>query len=104
MTCSHYVLKFLLQHEYLKKKKLVFLSGARLNDTKTWKNTGFQFTLQCTDKSALQKAVAHLKSDVCWSIDGKLCPIFNYQMTDDKCVITVYPEAEPDDYDKGEKK
>ena len=88
-----YVIKFLLNMEQLKNKQLIFLSGTRLNDTKTWKNTGFQFILQCKDKEALQKAVSTLKKETCWTIGGKQCPIFNYQMSDNKCIITVYAEA-----------
>jgi hypothetical protein len=89
-----YIIKYLLNMEQLKKKQLIFLSGTRLNDTKTWKNTGFQFTLQCKDKEALKKAVSSLKSEVVWTIGGKQCPIFNYQMSDNKCIITVYAEAD----------
>ena len=87
-----YVLKFILNDEHLKKKKISFLSGTRVNDARSWKNTGFAFEIQCDDKKALEEAVKAVKKNVYWKIDGKQVPIFNYKMTGDICAITVYAE------------
>ena len=95
-----YVLKFILNSDFLKDKEVVFLSGARLNDTRSWKNTGFAFEVQSNDTSALKKAIDSVKKETVWTLDGKQVPIFAYQQTDDVFVITVYPEAAVEDYNK----
>ena len=89
------VLKYILNDENLKNKDVVFMSGARINDTRSWKNTGFAFELQCKDSKALEKAVKSVKEKTYWLYNGEEQPMFNYQMTDDICVITIYPEANP---------
>ena len=89
------VLKYIINDENLKKKDVVFMSGARINDTRSWKNTGFAFELQCKDKKALEKAAKSVKEKTQWLYKGEGLPLFNYQMSDDICVFTVYPEASP---------
>ena len=95
-----YILKFILNSDFLKDKEVNFLSGARLNDNRSWKNTGFAFELQSNDTSALKKAIDSIKKETVWILDGKQVPIFAYQQTDDVFVITVYPEAAVEDYNK----
>ena len=87
-----YVLKFIINNEHLHKKDVKFLSGARINDSRSWKNTGFAFELQCKDKKALEQAVKSVKEDTYWKLNGAQVPLFNYKMTDDICAITVYAE------------
>ena len=89
------VLKYILNDENLKGEKITFMSGARINDTRSWKNTGFAFELHCNDQKALEKAVQSVKEKTYWLDNGKEKPLFNYQMSDEICVITIYPEASP---------
>ncbi len=93
-----FVLKFILNDQHMEGKNLVFKSGTRVNDIRTWKNTGFSFELECKDIDALKKAVSTIKGKTYWVLDGQQCPIFNYQISGKTCVITVYPEAEPGDF------
>ena len=89
------VLKYILNDENLKGEKITFMSGARINDTRSWKNTGFAFELHCNDQKALEKAVQSVKEKTYWLDNGKEKPLFNYQMSGEICVITIYPEASP---------
>jgi hypothetical protein len=95
-----YVLKFILNSDFLYGKEVVFLSGTRLNDIRSWKNTGFAFELQSNDTDALKKAIDSIKKETVWTLDGKQVPIFAYQQTNDVFVITIYPEAAVEDYNK----
>ena len=97
-----YVLKFIINDEHLKDKKITFLSGARINDTRSWKNTGFAFDIQCNDKEALAKAVEAVKKNTFYNIGKKQVPLFNYKMNGDICSITVYAEK-VNEVDKSEK-
>jgi hypothetical protein len=85
-----YVLKFIMNDEHLKNKKLSFLSGARINDSRSWKNTGFAFEIQSDDEEALEKAVKAVKNDTRYNIGDQQVPLFNYKMNGDTCAITVY--------------
>ena len=87
-----YVLKFIMNDEHLKNKKLSFLSGARVNDSRSWKNTGFAFEIQSNDEEALEKAVKAVKNDTRYNIGNQQVPLFNYKMNGDTCAITVYAE------------
>ena len=89
------VLKYILNDENVKGEKITFMSGARINDTRSWKNTGFAFELHCNDQKALEKAVQSVKEKTYWLDNGVEKPLFNYQMSDEICVITVYPEINP---------
>ena len=89
------VLKYILNDENLKGEKITFMSGARINDTRSWKNTGFAFELHCNDQKSLEKAVQSVKEKTYWLDNGKERPLFNYQMSGEICVITIYPEASP---------
>ena len=86
------ILKLIINDENLKKKDVIFVSGARINDTRSWKNTGFAFELQCKDGKALEKAAQTVKDEIYWLYNGEKKPVFNFQMNGDNCVITVYPE------------
>ena len=88
-------LKYIINDENLKNKDVVFMSGTRVNDTRSWKNTGFAFELQSNDAGALEKAVENTKNNTKTTINGEEKLLFNYKMTDDTCVVTVYPEASP---------
>ena len=92
---SMVVLKYIINDENLKNKDVTFMSGARINDTRSWKNTGFAFELQCKDGKALEKAAKSVKEKTQWLYKGEELPLFNYQMSKDICVFTVYPEASP---------
>ena len=92
---SMVVLKYIINDENLKNKNVIFMSGARINDTRSWKNTGFAFELQCKDGKALEKAAESVKEKTKWLYKGEELPLFNYQRSDDICVFTVYPEASP---------
>jgi hypothetical protein len=97
-----YVLKFIINDEHLKNKKITFLSGTRVNDTRSWKNTGFAFDIQCNDKEALAKAVEAVKKATFYNIGKKQVPLFNYKMNGDICSITVYAEK-VNEVDKSDK-
>ena len=97
---SMVVLKYIINDENLKNKDVTFMSGARINDTRSWKNTGFAFELQCKDSKALEKAAESVKEKTQWLYKGEELPLFNYQMSEDICVFTVYPEASPLKYKK----
>ena len=89
-------LKYIINDENLKNKDVAFLSGTRVNDTRSWKNTGFAFELQSNDAGALKKAVENVKNNTKTKVNGDEKLLFNYQMSDDDvCVVTVYPEASP---------
>ena len=84
------ILKFILACDVLKGKKIVFASGARINDSRSWKNTGLAFELQCNDMNALSEAAKLVKEQTFWLIEGKEAPIFDYKINEKSCVITVY--------------
>ena len=88
-----YVLKLILNDEHLKKKEVAFLSGARLNDPNTWKNTGFWFVISSDDATALENAVKSIQSAIYWTKNGSRKEVFTYKMSGDKCTINVYPEV-----------
>jgi hypothetical protein len=91
-----YVLKFILNDANLKDKEVEFISGTRINDIRTWKNTGFCFELSCNDTTALSNAVKAVKEYTHWTMNGESHPMFTYKMADNNvCVIAVYPEEAP---------
>jgi hypothetical protein len=99
-----YLFKFILNNEHLKSKKLTFMSGTRINDVRTWKNTGFCFELKSDDTTALANALQNLKDEVYWSMEGERHPFFEYKEGNNGVfVISVYPEAEHDYDNKGGK-
>ena len=88
-----YVLKLILNDEHLKKKEVSFLSGARINDPNTWKNTGFWFVIGSNDITALKNACESIKSTLYWTKSGKKQNVFTYKVNGDKIIINVYPEV-----------
>jgi hypothetical protein len=84
------ILKFILACDVLKGKKVVFASGVRVNDSRSWKNTGLAFELQCNDMNALSEAVELVKEQTFWLIEGKEAPIFDYKIDGKSCMVTVY--------------
>ena len=95
-TDALYVLKIIMQETALQGAILTFTSGTRVNDSRSWKSTGFAFVLDCDDKSSLLTAVknARAKTD-----SETLGPnkkkikrhVFSYQNTDNGIAITIYP-------------
>jgi hypothetical protein len=94
-----YLLKFILNDNNLKDKEIEFMSGARINDIRTWKNTGYCFELKAKDSEALEKALKAIKKELQWTVNGEKRDFFAYQKTGETFVISVYPEA---DHDYGE--
>lgn len=90
---SLYVLKTIISQEELKDAIVYFLSGTRINDDRSWKSTGFAFTLSCNDKDALLEAVKKAKKQCVWygseNDDSKY--VFAYKKYDDGVMITLYP-------------
>ena len=88
-----YVLKLILNDQNMSKVKLEFTSGVRVNDIRTWKNTGFVFELHCNDQKQLKKALDNIKASSTWKMNGVEYPLFAYQQSGENFVISVYPEA-----------
>ena len=90
---SMYILKLLLNDENLKDKEVTFLSGARINDPNTWKNTGFWFVLGCNDSTAMKKALDSIKDDTAWYKNEENIDTFTYKQNGEKFLINIYPEV-----------
>ena len=84
------ILKLILNDQALKNKEVSFLSGTRVNDTKTWKSTGFAFVLDSNDKSALKDAIENVKKATTWLNGNKEQAIFEYKEADNGILIIVY--------------
>lgn len=87
------IFKFILNDQALKNKKVVFLSGTRVNDEKTWKSTGFAFVLTSNDTSALKDAIDNVLN-LTSTLDKDKTPIFEYKQTGDNFLIIVYAPIE----------
>ena len=81
------VLKLILNMDNLKGKTVTFLSGTRVNDTNSWKSTGFWFALHCDDMKALEAASKEVREDSSWH-EGKKS--FAYRVDSDCIQYTVY--------------
>jgi hypothetical protein len=88
-----YILKLLLNDENLKDKEVTFLSGARINDPNTWKNTGFWFVLGCNDSTAMKQALDSIKNDTAWYKNEQNVDTFTYKQNGEKFLINIYPEV-----------
>lgn len=90
------VLKIILNDEALKDASIYFLSGTRVNDTRSWKSTGFAFALSCDDSKSLLTAVKNAKDSCAWygSNDKTKKYIFAYKQYDKGVMITLYPPKE----------
>ena len=87
-----YLLKHILNHSNLQGKKLEFMSGVRVNDIRTWKNTGYVFELNCNDAKALQTTLDALRKEIVWTVSGESRSFFAYQQAESSFIISVYPE------------
>lgn len=89
-----YILKYLVNSDKLKKGTIHFKSGARLNDTATWKNTGFAIILEYKGSdSKMQEVLDDLLSDTTIKDGHKL---FAYKKSGSKFMITVYAPKQDD--------
>ena len=84
------ILKLILNDQALKKAKVSFLSGARINDVGTWSSTGFAFILSANDKSALEDAVKNVQEATTWLQGDKKQIIFEYKAVSEGIKIIVY--------------
>ena len=88
--CIYIINRVLNQHE-LKKQVIHFMSGTRVNHIKTWKNTGYSFTLECDNTKKLVKALETVREDTKWQIsDDNTQYLFDYKETGGSVVITAY--------------
>ncbi len=61
------ILKLIINDSALKDCEVNFDSGVRVNDTRSWKSTGFAFSITSEDSyDALVKAVENVKKDTMW--------------------------------------
>ena len=88
-----YILKLILNDQSLKGVKLEFTSGVRVNDIRTWKNTGYVFELHTNDSDQLKKALDNVKKNTTWAMNGTEYPMFAYKQDGENFVISVYPEV-----------
>lgn len=84
------ILKLILNEEALRNKQVSFLSGTRVNDTKTWKSTGFAFIISCDDLDSLKKAIDNVKEATSWLNGAKNNPIFEYKSDSEGFLVIVY--------------
>ena len=83
------ILKLIINDQALKNKKVAFLSGARINDQRTWKSTGFAFILDSPDRSALMNALKQVQEQTT-SLTKEKTQIFEYKESDNGVLIIVY--------------
>jgi hypothetical protein len=87
-----HVLKLIINDANLEDKEVEFMSGVRVNDIRTWRNTGFVFELHSKSSDALEKAIKNVKDTTFWTMNGKQCPLFAYEKKDEIFIISIYPE------------
>ena len=88
-----YILKSLVLSKSLENGKIYFKSGARFNDPKTWKNTGFAFTLEYKGPDGkFVEELENIKKDSKYMDNRK--EMFAYQKKGSKYLITVYAPAQ----------
>ena len=95
-TDAIYVIKVIMQDEALQGAELTFNSGTRVNDSRSWKSTGFAFVLDCDNKDSLITAIKNARKQTdCETLGPNSKKIkrhvFSYQDTDNGVAITVYP-------------
>lgn len=95
-TDAIYVIKVIMQDEALQGAELTFNSGTRVNDSRSWKSTGFAFVLDCDNKDSLITAIKNARKQTdCETLGPNNKKIkrhvFSYQDTDNGVAITVYP-------------
>lgn len=87
------VLKLILNDQALRNKTVMFMSGARVNDKKTWKSTGYAFVLNCSDQTALKDAIENTIK-ITSTLDKNKTPIFEYKEDSEGYLIIVYAEVD----------
>ena len=84
------ILKLILNDQALKNKKVSFLSGARVNATKTWKSTGFAFVIDAPkSRKAMKNALDNVLNLTNTATVGD-SPVFEYKETEKGFVVIVY--------------
>lgn len=86
------LIKLIINTDNLKGKTVTFLSGTRVNDTASWKSTGFWFSLACDDMKALEAASAEVRKDSSWTQSSGYS--FAYNNTGKSIQYTVYAPLE----------
>jgi hypothetical protein len=84
------ILKLILNEQSLKNKRVKFISGARINDVKTWKSTGFAFVIGGEDNGAVELAIQAVQKSTTWLNGNKDQNIFEYKAVSDGFLIIVY--------------
>ena len=70
------VLKLILNDQALKNEKVTFLSGTRVNETATWRSTGFAFIIGAKDLKALKSAIDNVQKQTTFLNGNKEQTIF----------------------------
>ena len=86
------LIKLIINEENLEGKEVSFLSGTRVNDTNSWKSTGFWFSLSSNDMTALEAATKKVKAESSWL--GVAKHSFDYKNTGKSIQYTVYAPVE----------
>ncbi|MGL5507545.1 MAG: hypothetical protein ACRDB0_06560, partial [Paraclostridium sp.] len=86
-----YIINKLVNQHELKNEVIHFMSGLRINHEKTWKSTGFSFTLECSNAKKLDKALHNVREETKWAIsDNNTQYLFEYKMVNKQAVINAY--------------
>ena len=91
------LIKLIINEKNMKGKEVSFLSGTRVNDTSSWKSTGFWFSLSSDDMSALEAASKKLKTESSWL--GVSSYTFDFKNTGKSIQYTIYAPKEIVDID-----
>lgn len=84
-----YILKQILNDPALKNSTIELLSCTRVNDTRSWKSTGFAFTIDCDKRDSLVTAIKNVKKETTSYLSNT--PTFVWRQFDSGVDITVYP-------------
>ena len=87
------VLKLIINDSNVKDCEINFESGVRVNDLRSWKCTGFAFSISCDNDSSLENAVKNVKKETMWYNSGETKYCFDYSKKDTIIAITVYAPA-----------
>ena len=60
---------------------------------RSWKSTGFAFSISCDNDSSLENAVKNVKKETMWYNSGENKYCFDYSKKDTIIAITVYAPA-----------
>ena len=85
------VLKLILNDQALKNEKVTFLSGTRVNETATWRSTGFAFVIGAKDLKALKSAIENVQKQTTFLNGDKEQKIFEFkECGEDGYLVIVY--------------